>query len=41
VNPAVVRSAMAAVPGLERFAKEVHVPDLSFEQPSDMQFAEV
>jgi NADH-quinone oxidoreductase subunit G len=41
VNPAVVRSAMAAVPGLERFTKEVHVPDLSFEQPSDMQFAEV
>jgi predicted molibdopterin-dependent oxidoreductase YjgC len=41
VNPAVVRAAMAAVPGLEHFAKEVHVPDLSFEQPSDMQFAEV
>ncbi|MFM8872128.1 MAG: 2Fe-2S iron-sulfur cluster-binding protein [Phycisphaerales bacterium] len=41
VNPAVVRAAMAAVPGLERFAKDVHVPDLSFEQPSDMQFAEV
>jgi predicted molibdopterin-dependent oxidoreductase YjgC len=35
------RVAMAAVPGLECFATEVHVPDLSFEQSSDMQFAEL
>ncbi len=41
VNPAVVRAAMAKVPGLERFATDVHVPDLSFTQASDMQFAEV
>jgi NADH-quinone oxidoreductase subunit G len=41
VNPAVVRAAMAKVPGLERFATDVHVPDLSFTQASDMQFAEI
>jgi NADH-quinone oxidoreductase subunit G len=41
VNPALVRAAMAKVPGLERFATDVHVPDLSFTQASDMQFAEV
>jgi NADH-quinone oxidoreductase subunit G len=41
VNPALVRAAMAKVPGLERFATDVHVPDLSFTQSSDMQFAEV
>jgi NADH-quinone oxidoreductase subunit G len=41
VNPALVRAAMAKVPGLERFATEVHVPDLSFTQASDMTFAEV
>ena len=35
------RTAMAAVPGLACFATEVHVPDLSFEQSSDMQFAEL
>jgi NADH-quinone oxidoreductase subunit G len=36
-----LRTAMAAVPGLERFATEVHVPDLSFQQTADMQFAEI
>jgi hypothetical protein len=32
---------MSAVPGLERFGSEVHVPDLSFQQSADMQFAEL
>ncbi len=41
VNAAVVRGEMAAVAGLERFGSEVHVPDLSFQQASDMQFTEV
>ena len=36
-----LRAEMAKVPGLERFATEVHVPDLSFEQAPDMQFAEI
>jgi NADH-quinone oxidoreductase subunit G len=41
VSAAELRTAMAAVPGLERFATEVHVPDLSFQQTADMQFAEI
>jgi hypothetical protein len=40
-DAAAARAAMAAVPGLERFASEVHVPDLSFQQTADMQFAEI
>jgi len=36
-----IRAAMSAVPGLERFGSEVHVPDLSFQQSADMQFAEL
>lgn len=41
VAAADIRVAMATVPGLERFATEVHVPDLSFQQTADMQFAEI
>ena len=40
-DAAATRAAMSAVPGLERFATEVHVPDLSFQQTADMQFAEI
>ena len=36
-----IRAKMATVPGLERFGSDVHVPDLSFEQAADMQFAEI
>ena len=36
-----LRAEMAKVAGLERFATDVHVPDLSFEQAPDMQFAEI
>ena len=36
-----IRAAMSKVPGLERFATEVHVPDLAFQQSADMQFAEL
>jgi predicted molibdopterin-dependent oxidoreductase YjgC len=36
-----IRAQMAKVAGLERFGSDVHVPDLSFEQAADMQFAEI
>ncbi len=36
-----VRAEMAKVAGLECMGTDVHVPDLSFEQPSDMQFVEL
>ena len=36
-----IRAQMAKVAGLERFSSDVHVPDLSFEQAADMQFAEI
>ena len=41
VTAEALRAEMAKVPGLERFATEVHVPDLSFEQAPDMQFTEI
>ncbi|MFM7797903.1 MAG: molybdopterin-dependent oxidoreductase, partial [Planctomycetota bacterium] len=41
VDAGTIRAAMSAVPGLERFGSEVHVPDLSFQQSADMQFAEL
>jgi NADH-quinone oxidoreductase subunit G len=40
-NAGAIRTAMAKVPGLERFGSDVHVPDLSFQQASDMQYAEL
>ncbi len=40
-DAAAMRTSMAGVAGLERFATEVHVPDLSFQQTADMQFAEI
>ena len=40
-DAAATRASMAGVAGLERFATEVHVPDLSFQQTADMQFAEI
>ena len=36
-----IRAQMSKVAGLERFGSDVHVPDLSFEQAADMQFAEI
>ena len=41
VTAEAIRAKMAMVPGLERFGSDVHVPDLSFEQAADMQFAEI